>query len=367
MKQNLYSDFYRDKRVLVTGHTGFKGTWLTLILKELGANVTGYALRPPTEPSLFALTEMASGMRSVEGDIRDFEHLMQVFAQVQPEIVIHMAAQPLVRESYVNPILTYETNVSGTVNLLECVRKTPSVRSVVNVTTDKVYRNNEWESGYVETDVLDGYDPYSNSKSCSELVTHSYVQSFLKEQGVAVSTCRAGNVLGGGDFAKDRILPDCIRAVFAGEAVTIRNPNSTRPYQHVLEPLFVYLMVAMRQFERLEYADCYNVGPDEGNNVTTGILVDRFCHYWGEGAGYHILSDHGPHEASFLKLDCTKLKQTFLWSPCWTIDETLLRVVDFEKRRLRLQEDGSSAKRTAEVLTDCMRAQTEDYLAAQEK
>lgn len=256
-------EFYKGKKVIVTGHTGFKGTWLCEILKCFGAKVIGYALEPPTTPSLFELTEMDKGMTSYIGDIRDLTHLKEVFAKERPEIVIHMAAQPIVRESYREPVDTYAINVMGTVNVLESVRLTDSVKSVVNVTTDKVYRNNEWEKGYVETDILDGYDPYSNSKSCSELVTHSYIQSFLQEQGIAVSTCRAGNVIGGGDFAKDRIIPDCVRAASKGEQIIVRNPYSTRPYQHVLESLFAYLMVAKAQYENLGLAGCYNVGPDD--------------------------------------------------------------------------------------------------------
>ena len=370
--KKVYAEFYNGKKVLVTGHTGFKGSWLMAILHALGADVCGYAL-PPTDPSLFALTKMDDKVRSVEGDIRDLAHLMQVFHEFQPQIVIHMAAQPIVRESYLQPVLTYETNVMGTVNMLECVRKTASVKSVVNVTTDKVYLNKEQDQGYVETDMLDGYDPYSNSKSCSELVTHSYIQSFLQAQAVAVSTCRAGNVLGGGDFAKDRIIPDCVRAAFSGEPVIIRNPGSTRPYQHVLEPLFVYLMVAMRQFENPVYAGCYNVGPDDQNNVTTGVLADRFCYLWNsfegeDGAGdasqlrLKIQSDNGPHEAGFLKLDCEKLKSTFLWQPTWSIDDTLLKIVEFEKLRKRLTEENAGTDVMAQELYDCMCTQIRAFL-----
>ena len=238
--------FYKGKKVLVTGHTGFKGSWLCRLLLKLGAEVTGYALEPPTQPDLFQLLDVESQMHSVTGDIRDLEKMKQVFAEAQPEIVLHLAAQPIVRESYKNPVYTYETNVMGTVNILEAVRQCKSVKSFLNVTTDKVYRNNEWEWGYRETDELDGYDPYSNSKSCSELVTHSYEKAFLKELGIAVSTARAGNVIGGGDFAADRIVPDCVRAIADGKKIAVRNPHSTRPYQHVLEPLGAYLMIAGR-------------------------------------------------------------------------------------------------------------------------
>lgn len=357
-------EFYNDKKVLVTGHTGFKGTWLCQILKAFGADVVGYALKPPTEPSLFALSKMNDGMTSYIGDICNLSKLMQVFEKEQPEIVIHMAAQPIVRESYINPVGTYETNVMGTVHVMECVRLTSSVKSVVNVTTDKVYRNNEWEKGYVETDILDGYDPYSNSKSCSELVTHSYIQAFLTPLHIAVSTCRAGNVIGGGDFAKDRIIPDCIRAASAAEDIVVRNPYSTRPYQHVLEPLFAYLIIAMKQYKTYEFASNYNVGPDDENCVTTGELVTMFCELWNqEGQGtlsWLNQSDGGPHEANFLKLDCAKLKQTFDWKPKWSIRETLKKVVEFERLRFLAEKEDADV---AIVLQACMHRQIEEYAA----
>ena len=240
-------NFFKSKKVLVTGHTGFKGSWLCRILINAGADVTGYSLEPPTTPNLFELSGIKEKMKSIIGDIRDLEKLKGIFREEKPEIVFHLAAQPIVRDSYKNPVYTYETNVMGTVNICECVRLTPSVKSFLNVTTDKVYHNNEWEWGYRENDPLDGYDPYSNSKSCSELVTHSYINSFFNEMGVAVSTARAGNVIGGGDFANDRIIPDCIRAALKHEKIVVRNPYSTRPYQHVLEPLAVYLRIAQEQ------------------------------------------------------------------------------------------------------------------------
>ena len=254
--------FYKGKKVLVTGHTGFKGSWMCEVLLMEGAQVMGYALEPPTEPSLFKMLRLEERMNSVVGDVRDLEHLKKVFDEFQPEIVIHMAAQPIVRESYVNPVYTYETNVMGTVNVLEAVRQSDCVKSVVNVTTDKVYRNNEWEWGYRETDVLDGFDPYSNSKSCSELVTSSYKKSFFAGKAVAVSTCRAGNVIGGGDFAKNRIIPDCVRAMEKGTQIIVRNPCSTRPYQHVLEPVCAYLELAMLQYGKLaQYEGEYSQKP----------------------------------------------------------------------------------------------------------
>ena len=262
--------FFKEKKVLVTGHTGFKGAWLCEILVGAGAQVTGYALTAPTTPSLFELCGLADRMNSVIGDIRDLPHMKEVFESVQPEIVMHLAAQPIVRDSYKNPVYTYETNVMGTVNICECVRLNKCVKSFLNVTTDKVYHNNEWEWGYRENDPLDGFDPYSNSKSCSELVTHSYINSYFCDMGVAVSTARAGNVIGGGDFANDRIVPDCIRAAIKGEKIIVRNPQSTRPYQHVLEPLAAYLMIVQKQYEDKKYAGFYNVGPDDIDCVTTG-------------------------------------------------------------------------------------------------
>lgn len=313
------SKFYRGKRVLVTGHTGFKGAWLCRILTLAGAQVTGYALEAPTEPSLFGIAGLEDTMDSVIGDIRDLAKLKQVFERVRPEVVIHLAAQPLVRDSYKEPVYTYETNVMGTVNLLECVRLTDSVRSVLNVTTDKVYENREWEYGYRECDPLDGYDPYSNSKSCSELVTHSYKKSFFQDGRCAVSTARAGNVIGGGDFAADRIIPDCVRAMAAGKTIEVRNPYSVRPYQHVLEPLFAYLDIARRQYEDGTYQGYYNVGPDDCDCVTTGELVSMFCELWGSGAEWVNRHDGGPHEANFLKLDCSKIKKVFGWQPRWHI------------------------------------------------
>lgn len=323
--------FYEGKRVLVTGHTGFKGTWLCRILSLAGAKVTGYALEAPTDPALFSIIEAADMMKSVAGDIRDLGHLKQVFEQAQPELVFHLAAQPIVRDSYKDPVYTYETNVMGTVNLLECVRLTPSVKSILNITTDKVYENREWEYGYRECDPLDGYDPYSNSKSCSELVTHSYQKSFFSDGHCAVSTARAGNVIGGGDFANDRLIPDCIRAMESGRKIEVRNPLSTRPFQHVLEPLFVYLEIAQRQYGELSYQGYYNVGPDDCDCVTAGELVNCFCELWGDGASWINRCDGGPHEARFLKLDCSKIKSVFGWKPCWNIRQAVEKTIEWSK------------------------------------
>lgn len=324
-------EFYRGKRVLVTGHTGFKGSYMCKLLIMLGADVTGYSLEPPTDPALFNILKLSESMNSVIGDIRDISRLQSVFTETEPEIVIHMAAQPIVRESYTNPVYTYDVNVMGTVNVLECVRNTPSVRSVINVTTDKVYLNREWEWGYREDEELKGYDPYSNSKSCSELVTYSFINSFFRDRDIAVSTCRAGNVIGGGDFAPDRIIPDCFRAVAKGEDIIVRNPYSTRPYQHVLEPVYVYLMIAMKQYTDNSIAGNYNVGPDDTDCYTTGDLVDLFCKKWEQRTSNKVnwvnKYDGGPHEANFLKLDCSKLKKTFGWKPMMNVEEAMDSIV----------------------------------------
>ena len=323
--------FYKDKRILVTGHTGFKGTWLCKILIDAGAEVVGYSLEPPTTPSLFELSNIKSEMTSIIGDIRDFEKLEAVFEEYQPEIVFHLAAQPIVRDSYKEPRYTYETNVMGTVNVLECVRNAPSVKSVLNVTTDKVYLNRDLNNAFKEDEPLDGFDPYSNSKSCSELVTHSYKNSFF-ENNLAVSTARAGNVIGGGDFANDRIIPDCVRAMQSNTPIEVRNPSSTRPFQHVLEPLFAYLLIAKQQSKDISKAGFYNVGPDTCDCVTTGELAGLFCKYWGDGASWvNKAEPNAPHEAAFLKLDTTKIKTTFGWQPKWHIDKTMELTTRFYK------------------------------------
>lgn len=325
--------FYKNKKILITGHTGFKGSWMCQLLLMAGADITGYALKAPTEPSLFEICHLDSQINSVTGDVRDLEHLKETFAAVRPEIVIHMAAQPIVRESYKNPVYTYETNVMGTVNVLECVRTVPCVKSFLNVTTDKVYRNREWEWGYRENEELNGFDPYSNSKSCSELVTSSYLDSFFADSDIAVSTARAGNVIGGGDFAADRIIPDCIRAAASGQDIIVRNPYSTRPYEHVLEPVTAYLMIAEAQYKDKKFAGNYNVGPDETDCLTTGDLVTLFCQKWNQTAGASIQwisqYDGGPHEANFLKLDCSKLKKTLKWSPRWHAETAIEKTAEW--------------------------------------
>ena len=324
-------NFYKGKKVFITGHTGFKGSWLCQMLILAGADVTGYSLNPPTDPNLFDIAGIGGRIDSVIGDVRDLGSLKKAFDKAQPEIVLHLAAQPIVRDSSKDPHYTYETNVMGTVNILECIRTSDCVRSFLNVTTDKVYKNNEWEWGYRENEPLDGFDPYSNSKSCSELVTHSYKSSFFVGGQVAISTARAGNVIGGGDFANDRIIPDCVRAAGMKEAIIVRNPHSTRPYQHVLEPLQAYLMIAARQYEDGAFAGWYNVGPDDCDCVTTGTLVDLFCSKWGQGQTWENRFVGGPHEANFLKLDCSKLKHAFGWQPRWNISDAVEKTVEWTK------------------------------------
>lgn len=319
--------FYKNKKVLITGHTGFKGSWLTKMLLMAGAVVTGYSSEPPTEPALFDMLFDGNEFRSEIGDIRDYEHLRRVFMEEKPEIVFHLAAQPIVRTSYKEPRYTYETNVMGTVNLLECVRECDSVKSVLNVTTDKVYLNRDDDTAFKEDMPLDGYDPYSNSKSCSELVTHSYVKSFFSdENSPAVSTARAGNVIGGGDFAVDRLIPDCVRAAEERKPIIIRNPDATRPFQHVLEPLAVYLEIAEKQYEdKKRFADYYNVGPELTDVKSAGELATLFCKAYGDGLTWENHSDGGPHEASFLKLDCTKIREKLGWHPIWRVGEAVKR------------------------------------------
>lgn len=326
-------DFYKGKKVLVTGHTGFKGTWLTKILVNTGAEVCGYSRCSEKDPDFFAMSGVELRITHVKGDVRDYAHLQEVFTDFQPEIVFHLAAQPIVRESYEDPLYTYETNVMGAATVLECIRKISSVKSAVIITTDKVYRNDETGKGFREDDILDGFDPYSNSKSCAELVTASYKRSFPDMP--PVSTARAGNVIGGGDFAKDRIIPDCVRAVNKGEKIVVRNPYSIRPYQHVLEPLFAYLLIAERQYENPKLAGTYNIGPDEIDCIPTGELVELFCKAWDDGAEWVKQSENNaPHEAGFLKLDCSLMKQVFGWKPKWHIDVCIEKTVQFSKRLL---------------------------------
>jgi CDP-glucose 4,6-dehydratase len=308
-------DFYKNKRIFVTGHTGFKGSWLCKILSMMDAEVVGFAKLPDTEKSLFNIINIENQITSIIGDIRDLGKLQQIINDFKPEIVFHLAAQPIVRESYRNPVYTYETNVMGTVNVLESIRNCHSVRSVVNVTTDKVYENNEWHWGYRENDRLDGFDPYSNSKSCSELVTNSYKKSFFNNKlNIGVSTARAGNVIGGGDFSIDRIIPDCIRAAAKKNKIILRNPNSIRPYQHVFEALSAYLHIAKSQYINNSIQDSYNIGPNDEDCITTGRLASIFCEAWGDITWESISEINASHESNFLKLDCSKIKNVLGWN-----------------------------------------------------
>lgn len=319
---------------MVTGHTGFKGGWLCHMLKLAGAEVTGYSLAPAETTSLHNIAKIDDGLKSIFEDIRDIENLQQAFVDTRPEVVIHMAAQPLVREGYRSPRETYEVNTMGTINILECIRQSDTVKSAIIVTTDKVYKNNEWLWGYRENERLDGYDPYSNSKSCADLATWSYQRSFFEEGNVAISTVRAGNVIGGGDFAKDRIVPDCVRAVSGGEKILVRNPYSARPYQHVLEPLTGYLQLAQQQYQDNAKADCYNIGPDEQDCLTTEQLVTLFCQAWGDEADWYTMEQEEAHEARYLKLDCSKIKAQLGWHPCWSIERAVQKTVAWHKAYL---------------------------------
>lgn len=323
--------FYQNKRVFVTGHTGFKGSWLCVLLTILGAEVTGFALPPVGEENLFTLAGVEERVKSIFGDIRDLDALRAAFEAARPEIVLHLAAQPIVREGYRDPIGTYHTNVMGTVHILDCVRRSGCVGSFLNVTTDKVYQNNQWPWGYREADRLGGFDPYASSKSCSELVTESYRRSFLTDGGTAVSTVRAGNVIGGGDFAPDRILPDCVRAARAGRTIQLRNPASIRPYQHVLESLSAYLLIAQKQYEDRRLAGCYNVGPESCDCVSTAELAGLFCQAWGDGVSWEHTGDGGPHEDAVLKLDCSQIRTVLGWKPCWHVDRAVAETVAWTK------------------------------------
>jgi len=325
-------DFYKNKKVFITGCTGFKGSWLCGVLLQKGAEITGYSLAPQDGASLFIELNLSEHIALSIGDVRDREHLTKVMRDTSPGIVFHLAAQPLVRRSYREPALTYETNVIGTVNVLEALRQTASVGSFVNVTTDKVYENKEWHWGYRENENLCGADPYSNSKSCSELVTYSYRHSFFNNgDSAAISTARAGNVIGGGDYSEDRIIPDCVRAARAAQTIILRNPRSVRPYQHVLDCLSGYLLLAEKQFNDKTLAGSYNFGPGEDGGVSTERLADMFCKAWGCGASYKAQSDGGPHEDNFLKLDCSKAKAVLGWAPRWGIKTAVEKTVEYAK------------------------------------
>lgn len=333
----IHKDFWQGRRVFLTGHTGFKGSWLSLWLQSLGVQLTGYALKPPTNPSLFEVARVAEGMISIEGDLRELTHLFESVQRAQPEIVIHMAAQPLVRRSYHDPVETYSTNVMGTVNLFEAVRATPSVKAVVNVTTDKCYENREWVWGYRENDPMGGYDPYSSSKGCAELLSAAYRSSFFNpkdysKHGVAIATARSGNVIGGGDWAQDRLVPDILAAFKKNMPAQIRNPNATRPWQHVLEPLGGYLMLAKKLVkEGPKYAEAWNFGPNDEDAKSVGWIATELANRWGANAAWHADSGHHPHEANYLKLDISKARTELGWKPRLRIVDALDLVIDWTK------------------------------------
>ncbi len=356
-------EFWQNKKVFVSGHTGFKGSWLCLWLYLLAAEVTGYALNPPTEPSLFNLCKIDNLIRSIIADVRDGESLAEAMLEADPEIVIHLAAQSLVRESYKNPVETYATNVMGTVNLFEAVRKCKNVKAVINVTSDKCYENKEWVWGYRENEPMGGYDPYSSSKGCSELVTSAYRNSFfnLKDyhiHGVSLASARAGNVIGGGDWAADRLVPDCVRAILAGEKIIIRSPHAIRPWQHVLEPLSGYLVLAQKLFEKgPDYAEGWNFGPDESDAKPVGWVVEKLCSKWGKNAGCELDKGKHPHEANYLKLDCSKANLRLGWRPRWKLEQAIDKVIEWAKayheqrdiREICFQQIKEYSKSQAEV------------------
>lgn len=338
--------FWAGKTVLLTGHTGFKGSWLSLWLQSMGARVVGYALAPPTDPSLFVAANVAEGMISHEGDVRDFSALSGIFEKYRPGIVIHMAAQALVRHSYANPVETYSTNVMGTVHLLEAARLAGGVRAIVNVTSDKCYENREWIWGYRENEPMGGYDPYSNSKGCAELVAAAYRSSFfnpddIARHGVALASARAGNVIGGGDWAKDRLIPDIMRAIAQGEPVHIRSPHAIRPWQHVLEPLSGYLMLAQKLWEDgAAYGEGWNFGPSDEDARPVSWIADRLTSSWGKGAEWVLDGGSHPHEAHYLKLDCSKAKASLGWHPRWRLEEALEAIVGWH----RAYQDGKNMR-----------------------
>lgn len=339
-------DFWRGRRIFLTGHTGFKGSWLSLWLQDLGAEVSGYALAPPSDPNLFTLAQVERGMQSQIGDVCDLATLSKALQQAQPEVVLHLAAQPLVRASYDDPVATYATNVMGTVHLLEAVRQTPSVRAVVNVTTDKCYENREWDWGYRESDALGGYDPYSNSKGASELVTAAYRNSFFnpaqhKRHGVALASARAGNVIGGGDWAADRLVPDMLGALQSGTPARIRNPHAIRPWQHVLEPLRGYLLLAERLYtEGPTFAEAWNFGPLDEDARPVGWIAEELIRLWGHQAAWVADAGEHPHEAHYLKLDISKARARLPWMPLLRLSDALRLTVDWA----RLQQDGADMR-----------------------
>lgn len=337
--QSARPGFWKDKRVFLTGHTGFKGSWLSLWLQSLGATLRGLSLEPPTEPALFNVAHVANGMEHCIGDIRDFSTVKKQFDEFRPEIVIHMAAQPLVRLSYKQPIETYATNVMGTVHVLEAARHTGSVKAIVNVTTDKCYENREWVWSYREDEPMGGHDPYSNSKGCAELVSSAYRDSFFKDYEIGMATARAGNVIGGGDWAKDRLVPDILRALQAGELVLIRNPQAIRPWQHVLEPLSGYLLLAESLYSKDQVnAEGWNFGPRDEDARPVQWIVEHLCADWGGGASWTLQPGSHPHEANFLKLDISKARQRLQWQPKWPLEIALQKITEWHKAWLQGQD-----------------------------
>lgn len=330
-----FNDFYKDRKILITGHTGFKGSWLSIWLNKLGADVIGYALPPPTQPSLFDICKLKEKLTYIEGDVRDYKLLKDIFEKYQPEIVFHMAAQSLVRASYIQPLETYETNVMGTVNVLEVCRHASSVKAIVNVTSDKCYENREWIWGYRENDPMGGYDPYSSSKGCAELVTNAYINSFFgsntdKEQAKSLASVRAGNIIGGGDWAKDRLIPDCIKASMANKPIIIRYPDAVRPWQHVLEPIYGYLLLASRLYEDgTAFSGAWNFGPDDYNIKPVKWIVQYMTEHWGSGLSWQVDDSNKPHESQYLKLDCSKAKTKLGWYPQWDLQEALNKTIEW--------------------------------------
>ena len=333
IKGKVSASFWKDKKVFLTGHTGFKGSWLSLWLQSMGAVVKGYSLAPPTDPSLFLVADVARNMESEIGDIRDLAQLKGSMLAFDPAILIHMAAQPLVRRSYLEPVDTYTTNVIGTVNVLEAARACPNLKAIVSVTTDKCYENKEWAWGYRENEPMGGHDPYSSSKGCAELVTAAYRNSFFNSKDMAaLATARAGNVIGGGDWADDRLLPDILKAFENSKSVTVRNPLSTRPWQHVLEPLSGYLVLAEHLYNHgQEYAQPWNFGPKEEDCKPVNWILDKMVATWGEGARWELDKNNNPHEAGFLKLDCSKAASRLNWQPKWNLEYTLNLIVNWHK------------------------------------
>lgn len=357
MKALTQRQFWQGKKVFLTGNTGFKGSWLSIWLLDMGADICGYALTPPTSPSLFDTCNLAKQMNCIIGDIRDYQNLADTIAKFKPEIVIHMAAQPLVRDSYKIPIETYATNVMGTVNILEAVRHTDSIRSVVNVTTDKCYENKEWHWGYRENEAMGGYDPYSASKGCSELVTASYRQSFFNPQKyntdhqVALASARAGNVIGGGDWATDRLIPDILKSISTGQKVNIRSPHAIRPWQHVLEPLSGYLLLAEKLYnEGIKFSEGWNFGPEDKDAKSVEYIVNHLCKLWGKDASYTIDSNPQPHEAGYLKLDISKARNLLNWQPRWSLDIALNKIINWQQ-----------AYQTAKTMQETCLAQIHEY------